>query len=143
MKGQKKMKKYTGKNIENQNHKIFLRNIYHGISELIMNDHPDFTGDTVITSTDLNQYRRKYIEAMLKNEMEYAQAEEEVLDNILNREIITENSNKTYSKKKVIGQNIADSVAKFGGSWTFNTDICFYFAVLDCFKQYSTSEKAF
>ena len=24
-----------------------------------------------------------------------------------------------YSKKQLIGQNIADSVAKFGGSWTF------------------------
>lgn len=111
------MKKHTGKRIENQG--IFLRNIYQGISELIVEDHPEYTGDTVIAGEDLNNYRKKYIESMLRKEKEFAQTEEEVLDSILKKEIITENSNKEYSKKKIIGQNIADSVAKFGGSWTF------------------------
>ena len=111
------MKKHTGKRIENQG--IFLRNIYQGISELIVKDHPEYTEDTVIAGEDLNNYRKKYIESMLRKEKEFAQTEEEVLDSILKKEIITENSNKEYSKKKIIGQNIADSVAKFGGSWTF------------------------
>ena len=56
---------------------------------------------------------------MLKKEKEYARTEEDVLNSILSKEIISENSNKVYSKKQLIGQNIADSVAKFGGSWTF------------------------
>ena len=56
---------------------------------------------------------------MLKREKEYARTEEDVLNSILSKEIISENSNKVYSKKQLIGQNIADSVAKFGGSWTF------------------------
>ena len=114
-KGWKKMKKYAGKN----NNGIFLRSIYHEISELIIEDHPEFTEDTFISSSDLNYYRKKYIESLLRKEKAYAQTEEEVLNSILNKEIISENSNKEYTRKQVIGQNIADSVAKFGGSWTF------------------------
>ena len=113
------MKKYVRKNIKNKNNGIFLRNIYHGISELIINDHPEFTGDTFVPSSDLNYYRKKYIESLLKKEKKFAEAEEEVLNSIINREIISENSNKEYSKRQLLGQNIADSMAKFGGSWTF------------------------
>ena len=120
------MKKYIRKNSSNQG--IFLRNIYHGISELIMNDHPEFTEVSFISNADLNYYRKKYIESLLKKEKEYAESEEEVLNSIVNREIISENSNKTYSRKQLIGQNVADSVAKFGGSWTFI--LFFIFALL-------------
>ena len=113
------MKKYARKSIQNQGSGIFLRNIYPEISELIMSDHPEFNEDTHISGSDLNYYRKKYIESLLKKEKAYAQTEEEVLNSILNKEIISENSNKVYSKKQLIGQNIADSMAKFGGSWTF------------------------
>ncbi len=113
------MRKHIKKNVKNQEDGIFLRNIYNGISELIMRDHPEFTEETFISSADLNYYRKKYIESLLKKEKDYAQTEESVLNNIINKDIISENSNKVYSKKQLIGQNIADSVAKFGGSWTF------------------------
>ena len=113
------MRKHIKKNVKNQEDGIFLRNIYNGISELIMRDHPEFTEETFISSADLNYYRKKYIESLLKKEKDYAQTEENVLNNIINKEIISEDSNKVYSKKQLIGQNIADSVAKFGGSWTF------------------------
>lgn len=97
----------------------FFRNIDTGLSELIKKDYPDLDGNSFICNTDLNKYRKSYIETLMKKEKEYADLEEEVLNSILNKEIITENSNVTYSKKKIIGQNIADSVAKFGGSRTF------------------------
>ena len=113
------MRRRIGRDAKNQDNGIFLRNIYNGISELIMSDHPEFTEDTFISSSDLNYYRKKYIESLLKKEKEYARTEEDVLNSILSKEIISENSNKVYSKKQLIGQNIADSVAKFGGSWTF------------------------
>ena len=113
------MRKHIKKNVKNQEDGIFLRSIYNGISELIMRDHPEFTEETFISSADLNYYRKKYIESLLKKEKDYAQTEENVLNNIINKEIISEDSNKVYSKKQLIGQNIADSVAKFGGSWTF------------------------
>ena len=113
------MRKRIGRDVKNQDNGIFLRNIYNGISELIISDHPEFTEDTFISSSDLNYYRKKYIESLLKKEKEYARTEEDVLNSILSKEIISENSNKVYSKKQLIGQNIADSVAKFGGSWTF------------------------
>ena len=113
------MRRRIGRDAKNQDNGIFLRNIYNGISELIMSDHPEFTEDTFISSSDLNYYRKKYIESLLKREKEYARTEEDVLNSILSKEIISENSNKVYSKKQLIGQNIADSVAKFGGSWTF------------------------
>ncbi len=113
------MRRRIGRDVKNQGNGIFLRNIYNGISELIMSDHPEFTEDTFISSSDLNYYRKKYIESLLKKEKEYARTEEDVLNSILSKEIISENSNKVYSKKQLIGQNIADSVAKFGGSWTF------------------------
>ena len=97
----------------------FLGNIYNGVADLIKADHPEFDNESLINSTDLNNYRKKYIETLLKKEKAYAKSEEKVLNNILNKEIITENPNKLYSKKKIIGQNVADTVAKFGGSWTF------------------------
>ena len=54
------MRRRIGRDVKNQGNGIFLRNIYNGISELIMSDHPEFTEDTFISSSDLNYYRKKY-----------------------------------------------------------------------------------
>lgn len=102
---------------------VYLSNIYNGISEIIKKENPTLTEDSFIKNSELNKYRRKYIESLLDKEQKYAVLEKEVVDSILNKEMISENSNNTYSsnasKSKIVGQNVADAVAKFGGSWTF------------------------
>ena len=74
------MRRRIGRDVKNQDNGIFLRNIYNGVSELIISDHPEFTEDTFISSSDLNYYRKKYIESLLKKEKEYARTEEDVLN---------------------------------------------------------------
>ena len=53
--------------------------------------------------------------------------ERKVLDHLASRARISEDINKTYNEQMSFGDRLADSVAAFGGSWTF---IILFFAVL-------------
>jgi uncharacterized membrane protein len=99
---------------------VSAKTIRHSILNLIQKDKPEFTHDSHIASSELNNYREKAISDYLVKEVgELTELEKTVLTSI--------NSNATLSDKiegedvKVLsfGQKIADKVAAFGGSWTF------------------------
>ena len=98
---------------------VHASSIYDEVLSLIKEEHPNWSDDGFICNSDLKKYRKEYIEKLLKDERNYAESEKEVLDSILNKEIISENANIEYSKQKILGQKVADSVARFGGSWYF------------------------
>ena len=55
--------------------------------------------------------------------------EQRVIESIAERSSLTENTNDTFSDSMTFGQRIADSMAAFGGSWTF-IGIFFTFIVI-------------
>lgn len=89
------------------------------ILNLIQQDYPHFNKESSLSTSELNEYREKYIANTLQLEI----GELSILENTV---IKTMAKNATLShkgqKEKVkttFGQKLADKVAAFGGSWTF------------------------
>lgn len=91
------------------------------ILNLIKSEHPKFTKQSLISISELNHYRQKYLENyLLKEASELTSLEENVLESIRDQEIIS--AKQLVENEKVtgnFGQRLADKVATFGGSWKF------------------------
>lgn len=98
------------------------------IESLIQKDFPDWTDDSFICFEDNKKYRMKYVSSVIEEESGHLEdLQKEVLESIQESDIISSDINKSYEKNLTIGERIADSVARFGGSWAF---IISFFSVL-------------
>ena len=97
--------------------KVSGKAIRKAILELIQIDNPTFNENSIISTNELNLYREKYISNYLLKEIgELNDLENNVLDSLKDRTIITDEEEGTSSS---FGQRLADKVATFGGSWKF------------------------
>ena len=99
--------------------KISAKTIRHTILRLIQNDYPQFSHESVLSRTELNEYKEKAIADYLAKEVgELSELEKTVLTSMNNNNTLTD---KIDSDEQILttGQRIADKVATFGGSWTF------------------------
>ena len=100
--------------------KISATTIRHSVLDLIQKDKPEFTHESCIASSELNQYREKAVSEYLVKEVgELSELEKTVLTSINTNATITDKLEGDEGKKLTFGQKIADRVATFGGSWTF------------------------
>lgn len=98
------------------------------IAERILADHPQWTSEAYICSSDLNHYRSNYVQNVLEQERgELSSLEREVIESLREHDILTQNLNNAVDETSTFGQRLADKVATFGGSWTF---ILFFAGVL-------------
>jgi uncharacterized membrane protein len=96
--------------------------------ELIRKDHPDFGHESYISLDELNNYRKRYLEILIAEEVgELSDLEHEVLTSISMNKLISDNIETELDKKLTFGQRLSDRIADFGGSWTF---IIFFFTAL-------------
>ena len=97
------------------------------ILELIQQDSPKFSVADSLASSELNEYRRRYLENFLVREVgELTALEETVLSNVHERRTLTDKV-EDQEKPLTLGQRWADHIASFGGSWTF---IILFFGVI-------------
>lgn len=90
------------------------------IYDLIKKDHPKFNRKGLISISELNYYRQKYLSDYLLNEVgELTELESDVLKTIQDHEIISEKVALDETTDVHLGQRLADKVANFGGSWKF------------------------
>jgi len=47
------------------------------------------------------------------------EAENRVLQSAIDRKVLSRDTNQTYEEKATVGQRLADSIARVGGSWSF------------------------
>jgi len=98
------------------------------IVDLIKKDFPDFNESDYISIESLNEYRKKYMATLLKQEnAEISEMEEQVIESIAKNELLSKDLEEELSKDLTRGQRVADRIASFGGSWTF---ILFFFLFL-------------
>ena len=98
------------------------------ILELIKKDHPGFSEDDYLSHEPLNNYRKKYLEWLIRKEhREVSKFEREVIRAIQNNTLLSENIEPEIETKLTAGQKLADRIAEFGGSWIF---IIFFFSFL-------------
>ncbi len=99
--------------------KVSAQALRQPILELIRQEHPSFGPDDYLAETELNAYRRRYLENFLVREVgELTELEETVLSNVHERGIITDKREEP-EMPLTLGQRWADRIASFGGSWTF------------------------
>ena len=97
------------------------------ILALIQQDFPGFSEVDSLAASELNEYRRRYLENFLVREVgELTELEETVLSNVHEQRTLTD---KVEDQEQPLtrGQRWADHIASFGGSWTF---ILFFFGVI-------------
>jgi len=90
------------------------------ILQAIQQDHPDFGLQDSICLDDLNRYRAAYVESILRQERgELSDLEQEVIRNLADRVLLSENVDEEIEERLTVGQRLADRVADVGGSWIF------------------------
>ena len=95
----------------------FLKN---EIFALIKKDNPDFGEESYISIEGLNDYRRKYMASLIKEEStQLGEMENQVLNSITKNELLSRNLEEEMHKDLTPRQRVADKIANFGGSWTF------------------------
>jgi uncharacterized membrane protein len=98
--------------------KVSAKLIRASIVKLIQAEYPNFTLASNISIDELVVYRQKYIANYVSREIGTVTAiEQEVLDSINEQELIA--SNVEDNDTLTLGQQMADKIANFGGSWTF------------------------
>jgi uncharacterized membrane protein len=104
-----------------ESEKVLGKSIRKSIFDIILSEFPDFNLKCVISISELNQYRQKYIAQYLLNEVgELSSLEEDVLKTLQNQETLSAKINtESENSKFTLGQRLADKIASFGGSWKF------------------------
>jgi len=123
--------------------KLPLTELYRGrflkkeILDLLKKDFPDFSENDYISIGSLNEYRKRYMATLLKQEnVEISEMEKQVIESIAKNELLSKDLEEELSKDLTHGQRVADQIASFGGSWTF---IGFFFLfLLLCIKHQQT-----
>lgn len=85
----------------------------------IQKTYPQFTAKQVLSVSELNIYREKYISDYLAEQVgELTALERTVLESMTDHDTLADKVDDD-SQPLTFGQRIADNVATFGGSWTF------------------------
>ena len=96
------------------------KSIRQSIIQLIEKDHPDFNKDKYIANSELDIYREKHIELLMKKHVgKITKVEKQVISSLKDNKSISEISETDENSNLSFGQKVADKVADFGGSWTF------------------------
>ena len=98
------------------------------LSEFIHKKAPQWDGKGFICFDDLGKFRRDYVKEVLQDEIgELSALDDEVIESLREHEILSSDLSKQFEKKLTFGERLSDSIASFGGSWTF---IIFFSVVL-------------
>lgn len=87
---------------------------------VIHKDFPDFSRGHYIANAELNNYRKNYVRWLItKENRELNDLEKTVVKAIDNNQILSQNLVPGNEREITFGEKMADSIANFGGSWTF------------------------
>src|SRR6266704_1943105 len=96
--------------------------------EFIKKKLPDLDSKAFICFEDLGKFRRDYVKEVLEDEIgELSALDHEVVESLQAHEILSSDISKQFEKKLTFGERLSDTIAAFGGSWTF---IIFFSLVL-------------
>lgn len=95
-------------------------NIQLPIAYEIKLDYPDWDDHSYISKDELNKYRKRYIEKILKEESgELNELQKQVIESINKNNFLSEGYQFDEKTEKTFGEEMADKITEFGGSWTF------------------------
>src|ERR1051325_11061104 len=90
------------------------------LSEYIKKKEPHWDTKGFICYDDLGRFRRDYVKEVLEEEIgELSALDQEVVESLQQHEILSSDISKQFEKKLTVGERLSDTIADFGGSWTF------------------------
>lgn len=90
------------------------------LSAFIRRRHPEVAADGFVCFDDLGRSRRDYVKEVLEDEIgELTALDQEVVDSLREREILSENIGQEFEQELTFGERLSDRIASFGGSWSF------------------------
>ena len=88
--------------------------------EAIKKTHPAWSPSGFICSSDLDQFRARYVKEVLETEKgELSALEEHVLRSLEEQELLSKNINIEFDQQLTFGERLADKMAEYAGSWGF------------------------
>jgi uncharacterized membrane protein len=109
---------------------VRFKDIRPTVRKLIITDYPSITLDDRISEEYHNQYRKKYLELLIKKETkDLNKLEKSVIKAIQSDELLSKKLQGEDLESLSTGQRLADTIASFGGSWTF---IIIFFLFIAC-----------
>ncbi len=100
--------------------RVSAKAVRHSILNLIQKDHPQFTHESYLSRSEMNEYKEKAIsEYLVKETGELSELEKRVLKSVTSNSTLTDKIDDDDTQALTFGQTVADKVATFGGSWTF------------------------
>jgi len=98
------------------------------IIKIIRKTHPDWSSSGFICISDLNHFRAKYVEDIIRRDKgEVSTLEKQVVKSLEEQGLLSENVNIVFDRRLTLGERLADKLADYAGSWRF---IGIFFAVL-------------
>lgn len=96
------------------------RSIRKSLLVFIQKEYPEFNERSILSVSELNSFREKYISNYLLSEIgDLSNLEKTVLSSINDGKTISDKLDDEPLQALTVGQKVADRVASFGGSWTF------------------------
>jgi uncharacterized membrane protein len=90
------------------------------IAEEIRKTHPQWSSADFICRSDLATFRTAYVQSLLESEKgDLTSLEQEVLRSLQEHELLATNVDAQFEQEWSLGEQLADKIAAFGGSWTF------------------------
>ncbi len=88
--------------------------------ETIKSKFPQWSNEKYICRDELNEFRKDYIEHVIKSEKgELSKLDKEVATSLARHETISKDIGKEFDHTLTFGEKLSDKIAEFGGSWTF------------------------
>jgi len=99
---------------------VHLKTIDTDIRSFILQKNKKLTIESQIPFITFMNYHFEYIkEKIVQDQNETKKINQEMLEQLKNKQIISQNLNTTINQKATFGQKSADAIAKFGGSCPF------------------------
>ena len=90
------------------------------IAALIRRSHPQLADDSLISTAALAPFRAEYVHGVLEEDIgQLSTLEHDVVASLREHELIADNVDAEFETKLTRGQQWADFIARFGGSWRF------------------------
>ena len=114
------------------------------LADRIRQEHPNLGSDAQISRAEINRYRMKYVEELLKAEHgEFTELDRQVSESIANHDTIAENIEAEFEEHRTLGEKLSDGLASFGGSWAFLTAFFAFMAVWMGYNLWQGEKGAF
>ncbi len=123
---------------------VRLDDLRPSLLDYILARHPALRMDDYISRKGLDDFRGLYVSELLNNERgELSNLEDEVVESLKTHDTLAENIEEDYEDHRSLGDRVADTVASFGGSWTFIISFCMFLATWMGINLVMGEKKAF